>query len=448
MEPIIFHVDVNSAFLSWEACYRKKELGEEVDLREIPSAVGGDIEKRKGVILAKSTPAKAYQIQTGEPIVAAVRKCPNLTIVQPNFGVYVKYSKAFIEILKEYTPKVEQYSIDEAFMDMTGTEGLYGDMVQLAHTIKDRIYRELGFTVNIGVAKNKLLAKMAGDFKKPNLVHTLFPNEIAAKMWPLPVRELFFVGKSTERKLKLLGIKTIGDLAHADPKLLKLHLKKQGEVIYRYANGIDDRAVEEVAAPNKGYGNSTTIPFDVDSVENAQRVLLSLCETVGARLRADQKEASCISVSLVDHDFVHSSKQMTLLKTTCHTQEIYECACAIFEKLWDHHTPIRQLGVHTTKLTDCNIHQISLFEHTETIQNQKDKAEKASYKKASNGQLQSIQRAYEKHKKLEKLDTAIDAIRNRYGDDSVKRASFLKGKLEHMAGGLEKEKKNGIRKEV
>lgn len=497
-ESIIFHVDVNSAFLSWEACYRLKELGDEVDLREILSAVGGDIEKRKGVILAKSTAAKTYDVQTGEPIVSALKKCPELTIVKPNFGVYVKYSKAFIAILKEYTPKVEQYSIDEAFMDMTGTEGLHGDMVQLAHTIKDRIYRELGFTVNIGVARNKLLAKMAGDFKKPNLVHTLFPEEIKTKMWPLPVRELFFVGKSTEKKLKLLNIKTIGELAQADPKVLRLHLKKHGELIYQFANGIDNRPVEDVATPNKGYGNSTTIPFDVDSSESAERVLLSLCETVAARLRADHMEASCISVSIVDYEFGHSSKQMTLLKSTCYTQEIYECACQIFEKLWDHHTPIRQLGVHTTKLTDSHIHQMSLFDMNISVTNQQnlkenkkqtthqiqekmqtnledqlknkqleenlikqdDKAElklisqleqerkRQALEKQKKREAEVLQRRYDRQKKLEKLDFAIDTIRQKYGDDSVKRATFLKGNLEHMAGGLGKEKKNGVMKEV
>jgi len=436
-EPIIFHVDVNSAFLSWEACYRKEILGEEIDLREIPSAVGGDMEKRKGVILAKSTPAKPYNIQTGEPIVAALKKCPELMIVKPNFEHYVRCSRAFMEILREYTPKVEQYSIDEAFMDMTGTRGLYGDPVGIAHIIKDRIYSELGFTVNIGIAHNKLLAKMAGDLKKPNLVHTLFPHEIATKMWPLPVGELFFVGKSSEKTLRLLGIKTIGDLANADLKLIKSHLKKHGETIYQYANGIDRSAVEEVSAPNKGYGNSMTIPYDVSSVEGAHLVLLSLCETVGARLRADHMEASCISVSLVDCDFIHSSKQMTLRRNTCYTAELYEYACELFQKLWDHHTPIRQLGVHTTKLSDAHIHQMSLFETT-SLPHEKSKSQKSSM----------FHKNEMKQRKLEKLDAAIDAIRNKYGDDAIKRAAFLEGKLDHMAGGISKEKKNGITKEV
>ena len=285
-EKVIFHVDVNSAFLSWEASYRKQILGEEIDLRDIPSAIGGDIEKRKGVILAKSTSAKKYGIVTGEPIVAALRKCPGLTIVKPNFSVYVEYSNKLMTLLREYSPVVQQYSIDEAYIDMTGTEGLYGKPLDIAYKIKDRIYEELGFTVNIGISCNKLLAKMAGELEKPNLVHTLFPSEIEKKMWPLPVGELFFVGKATEKSLKLLGIRTIGELAKADVKLLKLHLKKQGEIIHQYANGIDASAVEEEQAPHKGYGNSMTIPYDVNSVESAYLVLLSLCETLGTRLRA------------------------------------------------------------------------------------------------------------------------------------------------------------------
>lgn len=414
---IIFHVDVNSAFLSWEATYRKEILGEALDLRDIPSAVGGDREKRKGIILAKSTPAKAYQIQTGEPIVAALKKCPNLMIVKPNFELYVKCSKAFMDILREYTPIVEQYSIDEAFMDMTGTEGMYGDPVALAHIIKDRIHRELGFTVNIGVSNNKLLAKMAGDFKKPNLVHTLFPEEIEEKMWPLPVRELFFVGRSSEKTLNLLGIKTIGQLAKADEKLLRLHLKKHGSVLKAYANGIDQSEVTKVAAPNKGYGNSMTVPFDIETVSQAQMVFLSLCETVGSRLRADHVEAGCISVGIVNCEFQHSSMQMSLKNPTNHTQALYENACILFEKLWDHQTPLRQLGVSTTKLSDTQIHQLSIFDET-------------------------------KNKKQEKLDAAIDQIRKKFGDDAVKRATFLGSRMEHMAGGLAKEKKNGITKEV
>lgn len=412
MEKIIFHVDVNSAFLSWEARYRKDVLGEEVDLREIPSVIGGDMEKRKGVVLAKSQLAKKYGVITGEPIVSALKKCPQLTIVRPSFNIYVEYSNKLMILLKDYSPVVEQYSIDEAYMDMTGTEGLYGKPLEIAHKIKDRIAKELGFTVNIGISCNKLLAKMAGELEKPNLVHTLFPNEIEEKMWPLPVRELFFVGKATERTLNRLGIKTIGELARADVKLLKLHLKKQGEVIHQYANGIDTAMIHEEKAPNKGYGNSMTIPYDVSSIDSAQLVLLSLCETVGTRLRAAGVEAHCLSVSIVDTFFEKKSHQMTLPYPTAVTKEIYNYACKVFLELWDRKTSIRQLGVYTTKLEKEAYHQFNLFETP-------------------------------KNKKNEKLDKAIDAIRNKYGEDAVMRAAFVGSGLEHMAGGLSKEKKTG-----
>lgn len=412
-DRIIFHIDVNSAFLSWEATYRVNILGETEDLREIPSAVGGDIEKRKGIILAKSIPAKKYHIQTGEPIIAALEKCPHLKIVKPNFNLYTSCSKAFMSILEEYSTIVEQYSIDEAYMDMTGTSRLYGSPVAVAHVIKDRIYKELGFTVNIGISSNKLLAKMAGDLKKPNLVHTLFPNEIEEKMWPLPVGDLFFVGRKTEKKLKLLGIKTIGDLAKTDPGLLKAHFKKHGEIIYQYANGMGEVEISTEKEPNKGYGNSTTIPYDISTVDAAKLVLLSLCETVCTRLRADHVKAGCISVSIVNNEFEHESHQKVFASATNVTQEVYERACYVFEELWDHVTPIRHLGVHTSKLTEDNAYQYNIFD---------------MYK-------------YDKHKKL---DAAVDSIRNKYGSDSIIRAPFLTSNIDHMSGGSSKERKTGI----
>ena len=286
-EKLIFHIDVNSAFLSWESVYRIKEQGETIDLREIPSAIGGDQSKRHGIILAKSTSAKKYGIRTGEPIVDALRKCPQLTIVLPRYGIYEKNSKLFMNILEKYSPDVEKYSIDEAFVDMTGTEKLFGEPVKAAERIKNEIYETLGFTVNVGISSNKLLAKMASDFEKPNRVHTLFPEEIQQKMWPLPVRDLFFVGKSSEKRLHALGIYTIGDLAKTDLEMLKSIMKKQGETIWNFANGKDVSFVEHNAESNKGYGSSTTIPFDVSDRSTARMILLSLAETIGIRLRKD-----------------------------------------------------------------------------------------------------------------------------------------------------------------
>lgn len=408
---IIFHIDVNSAFLSWEAAYRIKHLGAALDLRTIPSAVGGDMSKRRGIILAKSIPAKKYKIQTGEPIVDALRKCPDLTLVPPNYELYEKNSKAFMEILKKYTDKVEQYSIDEAFMDMTGTELLFGAPVVAATAIKDEIYHTLGFTVNVGISDKKLLAKMASDFEKPNLVHTLFSEDIQEKMWHLPVRDLFFVGSASEQKLHSIGIRTIGELANTDVTVLKSLLKKHGEVIWNFANGRDVSLVEPEPAQNKGYGNSTTIAFDVTDAPTAKMVLLSLCETIGRRLRRDQVRIETVSVSIRFHDLSCVSHQSVLEAATNITREIHTAACRLFDELWDG-TPIRHLGVHTGRVSKNGAsRQLSLFDHTD-------------------------------YERLEKLDSAVDRIREKFGADAILRASFLKqDQIDHMNGGISREKR-------
>ena len=393
-EPLIFHIDVNSAFLSWESVYRLKELGETNDLRLIPSAIGGDQETRHGIILAKSTPAKQFNIQTGEPIVHALKKCPTLTIVPVRFDIYHKYSKAFMNILREYTPLVEKFSIDEAFMDLTNTIDSKEDPVVLATTIKDRIYHELGFTVNVGISNNKLLAKMAGDFKKPNLVHTLFPEEIPKKMWPLDVRDLLFVGKATYDKLNLLGIRTIGDLAHFDLKILNSHFGKNGTMLYEYANGIDHSIVKTSKPDPKGYSNSITLSHDTTDSKEAKKILLSLCESLGTRLREDNVLALVVCVSLTDCNFHNQSHQISLSSATNTTNEIYKHVCNLFDELWDKKTPIRLLGVHVSKLTKEAYQQYSIFD-------------------------------YEQPKSPNKLDQALDEIRKKYGADSVIRASLL-----------------------
>ncbi len=342
MEPIIFHIDVNSAFLSWEAVYRIKILGERTDLREIPSAVGGDVKKRHGIILAKSQPAKKYNIQTGESVSEAAKKCPDLVLVPPHYDLYESCSKAFMDILREYAPCVEQYSIDEAYCDMTGTGYLYESPLKIAHIIKDRIYEELGFTVNIGISSNKLLAKMASDLKKPNMVHTLYPWEIKEKMWNLPVSDLFYVGRATTKKLHTLGIHTIGELAVTDINILRSHFKKYGELIHDFANGLDTAFVTDEKPANKGYGNSTTTPFDVDNEFSAKMVLLALAETVSTRLRNDHVMASVVAIHIVDFEFHHVSHQLTLFTATNITNEIYKAACRLFDELWDG-IPVRHL---------------------------------------------------------------------------------------------------------
>ena len=362
MEKVIFHVDVNSAYLSWEAVYRRKYRGEVLDLRDIPSAVGGDVNQRHGIILAKSMPAKAYGIRTGDSIWEARQKYGPLTIVPPDYSLYDRSSHALLTLLREYSPDVEQYSIDEAYVDMSGTQKLFGSPEQAADRIRERIREELGFTVNIGISENKLLAKMASDFRKPDRTHTLFAQEIPLKLWPLPVSELFFVGRASAKKLCNLGIYTIGDLARTDVEILKRHMKKQGELIWNFANGRDFSLVEAVPPPNKGYGNSTTIPVDVTSASQASLVLLARAETVGARLRKDGKKAEVLSVSIKDYLFQTASHQCRLPAPTNITEELHRHACSLFLKLWDG-LPIRHLGIHTGRIQDENaMRQMELFD--------------------------------------------------------------------------------------
>lgn len=414
---VIFHIDVNSAFLSWEAVYRLHHLGGKEDLREKVSAVGGDMAMRHGIILAKSIPAKKYHIKTGETIIEARQKCPGLILVPPNYNLYEKCSKAFMDILRQYSPTVEQYSVDEAFVDMTGTEGLWGDPVTAAYRMKDQIRDILGFTVNIGISENKLLAKMASDFQKPDQVHTLWRDEIEDKMWPLPVSDLFFVGRATAKKLFSLGIHTIGELAHADPHLLKAHLKKHGEVIWAFSRGMDVSVVQSEAPANKGYGNSTTIAFDVTDASTAKLVLLALAETVGTRLRAAKVRAEVIAVGIKTYDLSYASHQMTLQNATNITIEIHRCACQLFDELWDG-SPIRHLGIHTSRVKDgFNMRQLDMFDTTD-------------------------------YEKLEKMDAAVDRIRGRYGIDSVKRAAFVGSPIDHMSGGISREKRSVDYKKV
>lgn len=414
-KTIYFHIDVNSAFLSWEAAYRLHVLGEAIDLRIIPAVVGGDKESRHGIVLAKSDAAKKCKIHTGEALGAALQKCPSLVIVPPHYDRYVKASKAMMEILREFSPKVDQYSIDEAFIDMSGSSRLYGSPVLAAHSLKDRIEEELKFTVNVGVSTNKLLAKMAGDLKKPNMVNTLFPEEIPQKMWPLPVGDLFFVGRATEKKLKNLGIKTIGQLAKMDEDILRAHFKKQGEVIYQFANGQDFSPFFVQLEANKGYGNSVTTPYDVVNMQYARMILLSLCETVCTRLRADYVKGSVATVSYTDHDFHHVSHQAIMFSATNTTTELYYFVCHLFEQLWDEVTPLRQLGVHLSRITSDAGIQYNLFDG-------------------------------DRFERMGEVEKAIDQIRSRYGEDSVMRACFLNSKTNHMQGGTSKERRNGITK--
>ena len=393
MERLIFHVDVNSAFLSWEAV-RRVRLGEE-DPRLIPSAIGGDRETRKGVILAKSIPAKKYGVKTGEPIAMALRKCPQLRIFKSNFSLYTKQSAAFVAICKKYAPVVEQFSIDECFLDMTGTEKLYGSPVEIANKIRNEIRDSLGFTVNIGIGSNKLLAKMASDFEKPDKVHTLYNHEIPTKMWNLPVRELFSVGASTATHLERAYVRTIGDLAHMEQeRLISMFGNKMGTHLHRYANGIDESPVVAEPEDAKGYSVSTTLARDVADLEEASRVLMALTDSVTSRMRADGVKACCIAVTIRSNSFKDRSHQRKLQEPTDITDDIFQTVMLLFEALWDGKTPLRLLGVSLSEVShEGEAQQLSFFSESE---------EKV---------------------KARRVDKTVDEIRKRFGYDTIKRAS-------------------------
>lgn len=392
---IIFHIDVNSAFLSWTALSLLKE-GSDVDLRQIPSIIGGDMAKRHGVVLAKSIPAKAYGITTGEPVIYAMRKCPHLVSAPPNHALYEQRSAELMEFLSGICPDIEQVSIDECYMDYTPIAENYTSPEAAAAFIKDTVLTQFGYTVNVGISDKKVLAKMASDFKKPNLVHTLYSREIEKKLWPLPVSSLYMCGRSSAETLKKLGILTIGDLAQADPGILAAHLKSHGLTLLSYARGEDDSQVLPEPSRLKGIGNSMTLSRDAVTRQDAYTALLSLSESVGRRLRASGQLAGLVCTEIKYNTFRSVSHQTLLEAPTASTDIIYQNACRLFDELWDK-SPVRLLGVRTSKLSEKDEPtQLSLFDASSPVS-----------------------------EKQKKLDAALDSIRSRYGKDAVKRGSLL-----------------------
>lgn len=392
MSRIIFHIDVNSAFLSWTAADRLTK-GDTLDLRTIPSVVGGDSNSRHGIVLAKSTPAKKYGIVTGEPIGMALQKCPELVCVPPDFPLYSQNSKKMFELLGDYSDRIEQFSIDEGFLDYTGMERLLGPPLETAEKIRRQIREELGFTVNIGVSSNKLLAKMAGELEKPDKLITLFPEEIKDKLWPLPVEELFMVGRRTAPRLRKIGIRTIGDLANYPLALLEKEFKSYGKMLHAYANGIDDSPVvpEADAEELKSIGNSTTTSFDVEDRETAHKILLALSETVSMRLRGHKLCAQEIAVTFKSSDFKVYSHQKQLMNAVDCTNAVYETAKEVFDEAWKKE-PLRLLGVRAGKLCAEDYVQLSILDQ--------DWA------------------------KQKKADAAMDTLRMKYGKNTVRRSTF------------------------
>lgn len=387
----ILHVDVNNAFLSWTATQKLKE-GYEIDIREIPAVIGGDEERRSGIVLAKSMKAKACGVVTGETLYQARKKCNNLQVYPSSYKIYKKYSNELYNLLLEYTDKIERFSIDECFLDMTDYLP-NGTLLDKAKEINKRAKEELGFTVNVGVAHNKLLAKMASDFEKPNKVHTLYENEIPQKIWNLPVGELFMLGRKTVPKLYSMGIKTIGDLAKFDEQILMKKFGKHGKLIWEYANGIDDSEVHFEPETPKSIGNSITLPTDIRGKEKIAEIVLALTEQVTFRLRKYGLLANVVSVQLRTKDFKDYSHQRKLSSSSNSTREIYNVAKEILNEMYKGEF-IRLVGVRTDDLCDKNQKQLSLFDDTNS-------------------------------KKQEKIDKSIDLLKKKYGYNAVTRGTVM-----------------------
>lgn len=395
MERQILHVDVNNAFLSWTAIDRLAS-GETLDIRTIPAVIGGDEASRHGVVLAKSMKAKEFGVKTGEPIYQARKKCPNLQVFQGDYASYQKHSNDLYQLLLEYTEQIERFSVDECFMDMTLFLHPNEKLIDKAYEINKRVKEELGFTVNIGVANNKLLAKMASDFKKPDRVHTLYPEEIKTKMWILPISELFMVGRKSIPKLAQMGIKTIEDLASQDEKMLIKRFGKHGKLMWEYANGIDQSPVVYEPEQPKCIGNSITLPEDIYNINRLNEVLLALSEQVAFRLRKHALKANVVSVQIKTKDFISYSHQKTLASPTNITKEIYETSKELLSNLHQNRG-IRLIGIQTSKLVENEQMQLSIFDNTTNT-------------------------------KQEKIENVVNDLKKKYGYEVITRAGEMKVK--------------------
>lgn len=397
MRRIIMHIDVNNAFLSWTAVLYLRQ-GNKVDIRKTYAVIGGDEKARHGIVLAKSMPAKKRGVVTAETLYSAKKKCPNLKVYPPNYNFYKKMSDSMLSLIRNYSPDIEQMSIDECFLDYTPVKHLYGDEVEFAYRLKKEIYDTLGFTVNVGIGNNKLCAKMASDFSKPYKVHTLFEEEVEKKMWPLQVDELFGIGKKTAIKLHNLNINTIYDLAHTDREFLYKYFKNQAQDMIDSANGRgSDIVVSEESIP-KGIGNETTLNRNISSREELYPYLLALSENVAIRLRKQNKYASVIVVTLKDKFFKRMSHQKKLVNATNLTEEIYKTACDILDEM-NTTDGIRLVGVRLDKLSDTSSHQVSLFEDLKVREDNNE------------------------------LEKTVDELKEKYGFKVIRKASLIDSKV-------------------
>lgn len=388
------HIDVNNAFLSWTAVDLLKK-GYKIDIRNIESIIGGDESKRHGIVLAKSMVAKSKGVKTAETILDAKRKCKDLKIFPPNYTLYQEMSNKLFKLISNYTPDIEKLSIDECFIDYTKVRKLYGDPIKFAYKLKKEIKTTLGFTVNIGIANNKLCAKMASDFLKPDRVHTLFKDEIETKMYPLPIEELYGIGKSSSKKLRELNINKVGDLANSNPNLLYKYFKNRVEKLINSAKGIDDSIINLKKEESECISNSTTTSYNLNSLEDIYKFLYPLTENVCMTLRKNNKYTSLIGVMLKDKNFKMYSHQKRLKNPTSSTDEIYNIAKQLVKELWNEEG-IRLVGISLGKFSNTQAHQISMFEDVKIVE------------------------------KNNELDKVIDKLKNVYGSNIIKKAYQIK----------------------
>ena len=474
----IFHVDVNSAFLSWSALKRLEEDPGAVDLRTIPSGVGGDVKTRHGIITAKSIPAKKYGVQTGEPVLKALQRCPQLVLVPPDFETYRKYSRALMEILSGYTPLLQQVSIDEAYMDVTeqvagaaggagscsadgsaedteapaaagsaGDSGVPGSIkspsrdrehaLNLAQQIRDRVRTQLGFTVNVGISSNKLLAKMASDFEKPDKTHTLYPEEVPAKMWPLPIGALHGCGKSTAQKLQLIGINTIGDAAAADLALLQSFLgQNSGTYIWNSSNGISRSKVVAEREQAKSVSNERTLSEDI-SRENYRTdgvpVISMLARKVAGRLQKSGLAGQTVTFQIKTSDFERHSRQMSLPDLTDRAKDIEAAALLLTDQLlggpeglFAQGISIRLIGVGVSRLAEKKVHQMDLFEWAEQNEEEESRKVEESRKAEENRLAEEAQKAAREEQERAALERAQKSEQEKQAQAKARRARQAK----------------------
>lgn len=397
MQKAVFLVDMNAFFISCEMTRNPEIIGK-------PAAVAGNPQNRTGIILAANYEARKYGIKTTMVIHQALKLCPNLVLVPPDHRFYEIKSQAVMSVLSNYSPVIEQNSIDEAWLDMTGTDSLFGTPLEAAQKIMNDISEGLGLWCSIGISENKLLAKIASEIKKPMGITELWIKDIHAKLWPLKVTDLYGIGKQTGLKLNNLGIQTIGDLANYNPKALTQILGKQGIELQRLAMGIDNSAVTpHEAGEMKSIGRSTTLSEDVVNIEDVRNVFLEMCEDIGYDARKNYKKARTIQISIRYSDFQNITRQISI-EPTYLTKDIYEKGFALLSRNWNCIKPVRLVGISITGFEQDNLSaQLSLFDQADVF----NEVSKISQKE-------------------EILEKAMDSIRNRHGVNAVSRAVQIK----------------------